>query len=695
MDEDQEDTAGVLITPNNDTGADPLETKLVIKSIGVTSGYKRYIRFSEPSKVKLWRPGWTVPITPPAGDIPVAAFGPSNTDVDFEVHKAGTWQPGDSVSVLLVVKDPQGQYITCSDSVRLVILRTDLDVDTDRDGNVEISADEEGEDAAVDYKAAKGALVLPNVDNDDDATDGDSKDSDCKDAEINGADDLTDFSELHVQRLGIDPLPANVTVKFDLAKPEGDTCDIEAKKRVRVFDKLAASGATAILGPTAGASFTFDSSNADHADFFTAIKGTGDAKVLGIEGIEPGTEIVITMTVKIDGDLICSDDVRLLVCPVLLIPNIQPISDNPSLARFYLSAWASDFIDDMGVALVDKAGIPGAAIDGIDPTGAGPLFAQDGCAFCFTRRICSDAAKEITFPVLLSLFDPPTGVRSVWPREYIAPDIGVYDVPISTAAGSVDMGGALECCPPTSQGGNEYQYGLVVVSSRTSDPFKEFFKRQKVQTKADGTLVVIPEIARAMSENVDEKICFVPANNTKGFAALVPTVKDAVDALRTVPPDTPWEGSFLWPADGSPDTYGKAVAWFDQEVEPGKTRWEAYEEEIAAVKAQLTAVGVPLVKVPALFRDRPPVNILPFFSKGLCNTQIAVIEGAGGATTTHLCVPKEKVPKLKQMYLDAVTGIGIAEENVHWIRSHELEQHCGAVHCGSNANRKALPKPEE
>ena len=52
-----------------------------------------------------------------------------------------------------------------------------------------------------------------------------------------------------------------------------------------------------------------------------------------------------------------------------------------------------------------------------------------------------------------------------------------------------------------------------------------------------------------------------------------------------------------------------------------------------------------------------------------------------------------KVPKLKQMYLNAVIGIGIAEENVHWIRSYELEQHGGAVHCGSNANRKALSKP--
>ena len=76
-----------------------------------------------------------------------------------------------------------------------------------------------------------------------------------------------------------------------------------------------------------------------------------------------------------------------------------------------------------------------------------------------------------------------------------------------------------------------------------------------------------------------------------------------------------------------------------------------------------------------------------FVSKPLCNTQVLVV-----GPTVHLLVPAETVPCLKQMYIDAVKSIGIDENNIHWIRSNEMEDWGGSVHCGTNANRDPLPK---
>lgn len=120
---DEEEDPGFLVTQKYDVvggSYDPLEAKIIAKGLIMSSGVTRWLRFSDHTKVRLWRTGWT-----PAGIVPPSAEIQINSAVDedheYEVWMEGTWAPGTSVTVELFLKDVSGNEIYgCSDTVRLL-----------------------------------------------------------------------------------------------------------------------------------------------------------------------------------------------------------------------------------------------------------------------------------------------------------------------------------------------------------------------------------------------------------------------------------------------------------------------------------------------------------------------------------------------------------------------------------------------
>ena len=116
--EAEEVDPGLLVTPNSDPSTNnPLEAKIVAKAVPFATNVTRWLRFSDASKVQLWRNGWTNPITPTAE---YAVTGAPNADIDFEVHMSGTWPLGTTVNIDVLLRDAAGYTVGTGDTVRLL-----------------------------------------------------------------------------------------------------------------------------------------------------------------------------------------------------------------------------------------------------------------------------------------------------------------------------------------------------------------------------------------------------------------------------------------------------------------------------------------------------------------------------------------------------------------------------------------------
>jgi hypothetical protein len=121
--DDEEQDPGFLVTQKDDSvGAsyNPLEAKIIAKGLGISSGVTRWLRFSDHTKVRLWRTGLApAGIVPPSSEMQI--ISDIDDDHDYQVWMDGTWDPGTGVTVELFLKDASGNEIAgCSDTVRLL-----------------------------------------------------------------------------------------------------------------------------------------------------------------------------------------------------------------------------------------------------------------------------------------------------------------------------------------------------------------------------------------------------------------------------------------------------------------------------------------------------------------------------------------------------------------------------------------------
>lgn len=236
----------------------------------------------------------------------------------------------------------------------------DIDVDSDQQGGVSGTPEE---DAREEQQAA---IVLPNCDDDSDSngegvpdnwpgdknkfthpnfTVGDWDLDGVKDtvsAVVDGGADKDDLAELWVHMLPITP-HAGFEITLTVEKvsstqglPAQHWQVVEPEDMVRIFlpgdsstetgNLIIQAGDPSIVGPESAATVVFKANPTGSEQDISSLLGSGIAK-LGVEGIEFGGTVEITMTAKANGVISGSDKVLMKVAPFELRNQTMAISD--------------------------------------------------------------------------------------------------------------------------------------------------------------------------------------------------------------------------------------------------------------------------------------------------------------------------------------------------------------------------------
>lgn len=227
----------------------------------------------------------------------------------------------------------------------------DLDVDTNRDVAI-ISLDgsslDDDKDEDLPWTEKSGALILLNTDDDDgdnlpDAWWGGDLDGDGinepADTFVNDVTDILDIGPLIFKKLGVSEIAENMSLKLEVEEIIGEDNywsrrGYDAEHRVRIFlptthsgnNTFVGTGDEELIGPTMGPSHVFSHNPGQPDDINTLFAGTGEVD-FGIEGLQAGASVSITMTVLVDGRSVASDTVAVRVTPWIAHSHEQPVED--------------------------------------------------------------------------------------------------------------------------------------------------------------------------------------------------------------------------------------------------------------------------------------------------------------------------------------------------------------------------------
>lgn len=428
-----------------------------------------------------------------------------------------------------VIKDNYGSpvaYIDTSGNLFLkgavsiyVNICADIDVDSDRNGTVDGTVDEDN------LEETQAAVILPNCD--DDGGDGvpdnwpgeynihymhrqsgvgsKSGDWDLDDlyesfenpnSVVDADPDKDDLGCIWIHRIPSIPSGSEIEIKVQKASSGNYWTSVSNKDMVRIFiptDDVSDPGNTQIqsgdhaaIGPELKDSVVFkenpDPSNDSEQDI-GLIQGTGLFK-LGIEGIEFAGEITITMEMRIGGTIIGSDYVKLMVSTYELCHHGMDAN------RAYVTdegLWNSDFRTKLsahfGSNLVQMQ--------------SGDVWQQDGYEIGRTSDGFNSMTIFLTSPRAYRSNDLAIFVH----RECLDSGVGVCWrlEGIGDNYGTQDSFGNLECRPST----NEMVYGDLMHSDIVS-----FFETQDMNPR-------LPLDTSWLSvQHVDEVISFTPTGKT-------------------------------------------------------------------------------------------------------------------------------------------------------------------------------------
>ena len=397
-------------------------------------------------------------------------------------------------------------------------VRVDLDVDTDRDGVVDDSLDEAGEDA---WTSERGAMFMVNLDNDDGSRDGrpDAIDFDVRGAPVNedftidGSRDALDMTELVVRIEGVEPGHVESAV---LRVPS-----LDHVKGVHLFDAIEPGRKSFWGGP---------GERSVSADLEGRLAKTGET-TLGVEGLffrytEPmaygGTfeqgylgELDLELTVTgVGGVPLGSDRVLLRVAPFVVLPNTQDAVEmwgrDSSLADF------RPFIQDTVALNTYHTG--------------GDQWTQDHVEIGFTHAPGRPKTHMVLqLPRARLTTDGTEDDTPEWPRErLLGPDVGLFrfwNFHIDDGPSAGDLGGNIELMPPTAR----WPLGRVLVGDTISPKLLRFLDDQGLQAPFQ----IGVEWLRV--GHVDEVLAFVPG--TDGWTLVVADPAQARALLEPLAPD--------------------------------------------------------------------------------------------------------------------------------------------------------------
>ena len=379
--------------------------------------------------------------------------------------------------------------------------RVDLDVDTDRDGQVTDVEDEAGEEL---WTQERGAFFMVNFDDDDgdgaiDGIDFNSAGEPVgEDPVINGPLDTQDVTPLVIRLGNVDRSPESLRVLLS-------TPVLGHVRAIHLFASVEAGRASLWGGPLETAT----------AVDVTSWVSFGSDTTLGIEGLffrytQPnayglyteGYEGILDLELRVMnavGEELGRDAVRLKVAPLVLLPSTQPAEelwmlsynrpDDPATAHEDESAYSGVFeraLQDSGILRVYTEG--------------GDRWTQDHVEFGYTHA----PGRPRTRVALIM----PRRSRISWPREHLlGPDSGIMQfrdtAKLDAGSGVGDFGGNVDVMPPTST----WPLGRVVVGNSISPKLFRFLQDQEVQ--APMTL----DVSWLASEHVDDLVGFLPAGS--------------------------------------------------------------------------------------------------------------------------------------------------------------------------------------
>lgn len=422
------------------------------------------------------------------------------------------------------------------DTMEVNITLADMDVDTDRNGLVEV-ADDATENA---WSSSSGAIYIVNYDDDGGAGSGDPDAINFDDKgvpfgenyKIAHVNDQEDIAPLVINRVG-----STSGLQFFLRVP-----NLDDLKAIHIFNgKIALSE---VLKNSAGDYWSGWKAHHTHGrpnylDITPYVLPHGDV-TLGIEGLffpggkvwdagysfdgEVEIEFIIqkdTGTTTIDAaNEISKDIVKLRVAPYMLLPNTQD-----ALEIFHENTTAGN-----------KIGMPFGSIQNPTPLGTtGNQWFQDHLQIGFTG-IPIPGASATMKPSYVAMRLPYKGGQPDWPEtDFLGPGQGVYrhrdflahSVGSSSSFNTGEFGGNLELIPKSPA----WPLGRILVGDTMSTELQNFYKDQK----AGGTTAVQEPITIDATwlnvGHVDEFVGFVKGGS-KGYKVVHADPKLAYDLLK-------------------------------------------------------------------------------------------------------------------------------------------------------------------
>lgn len=582
--------------------------------------------------------------------------------------------------------------------------------DTNRDGRIS-AADAQGRG---EWTADSGAIVVPNLDDDLDAcptlgADGERLGDDAlaactdgADEEVNGADDLLDMAVLRIEPMrGLDTgASARVTV------------DEAAAATTRLFLE-GDDGNHTVLGPEDLIPADRLRSGVDLALEATAFPSDAEAW----DGF-----VDVTLTVR-DGRSVESDSVRIRVAPLLLSHDLAPVeqlivSDNGTDVEAaergeYDPAAPADPVHDGEAAFREDlaAGLESAGLEGgltMYPTGD-DRWMRDQFITGYAAMPGPDGAPHVMTVLLRAAVVDPEGSTEEFPlRDAGRPAFALLRGPDTAVVqtyspervgqdeynvlwGSFGSTGNVIVAPPYATADGSWPNGRILYGSDGGDaaPDPAFTALLEAQGAQDPLAVDTSWLGVG---HIDEFLSFVPADNARGWAAVVADPGLGTRLLERLVEDGLGGQRLVQGVDSGPDaTVAEALA-APELAEGNRIAAEAVDAALAVLTAELGLAEDEIVRVPAMFTEL----VIDGYPRQeiVANHMPAIVNGVETGTGTFLAIdPHGPLDEDgRDVYAHAAeTAFAAVGGEIAWVEAwdygHAVGTVGGEIHCLTNAVR--------
>lgn len=367
----------------------------------------------------------------------------------------------------------------------------DLDMDSDRSGEIDATEDEEAAETEP-----PGAVIFVDVDDDN----------------LDGACDF--MSVDHAGDDENDLAPAVVTFDPPDAVADGDELQLTLFGDVEAFRLYIDQ--EPIMGMGGSGAVTEK----------TWPVSSGDPIDVEIEGVAWFATAVLELELIADGEQQSLDQVQLTTAPWLMQHHLDDAHE----------IWIMDGGFENGALINDFEDVIGSENVHLLPTGMyqWDVWVQDEVQYGY--QIAPTGPMSVVFDTPRDGQGGGGGLTNFPVNELLGPDRGWVTAGEGMIS-SLDYGGNIECTPPISVDGTDYPYGRIYYGGKegSGQPLqgvRDFFAHQTVQSP-----VMINSTWLAVG-HVDEFISFIPdPDSDKGFKVLWADHDLAVELLEELDPN--------------------------------------------------------------------------------------------------------------------------------------------------------------